>query len=783
MVRPATPQPDRGDADQSNWRALRSPRHWGTGRVLGALLVVLALVYAIALVFLRPPAPGTQFSLDVVTRYAACGSAGGANSPDCRQLGKTIESAKFLDQDARIVGTVVSTGPDPRPQRFWASYPKSDAVTSDLLRSLAGGGTRVTVDPQTTKQLVRFVAQFLLPLVILADLFALLFFWIQGSGAAGSEFLSFGQAGDKRHHDDHKSRITFADVAAADDAVVELAEVRDYLADPTSFAEMGAVPPKGVLLFGPPGCGKTLLGRAVAGEANANFFSMSGSEFVEALVGVGAARVRDLFSQAKANVPAIIFIDEIDAVGRQRGAGLGQGHDEREQTLNELLVQMDGFSPNLGVVVMAATNRPDILDPALLRAGRFDRHVTLDRPDVDDRLEILKIHAAAKRLSDPESDLPHVARQTSGFTGADLANVLNEAALLAVRERARTIDRHILEDAVDRVLAGPKRKGQLISADERRWIAYHEAGHAVVAAALDKTANLQKLSLVARGRGVGHLALLADDTTVVTRSDMEAQVMIAMAGYAAEELEFGQPSTGSEQDLERATTTARDMAGRYGMSAHLGPVRVLSGNREVFLGRDYLEARDVSQPTLERLDDEVRRVLEEQKEAAKSILVSNRKVLDTLAGDLVAHETLYGPALQTTLSAVVPAATPEGTTKPRSPVRRAPSPPRPSAAHLSRPDPPPPTTRAVPPRREGDERGAPAPEVPSEAMSSAPQTEEPRAPEPTSPVGTVPADMAPEDGSVASSPGRPAGYPPGSGVTGEPPRRPSPRWWERRPPS
>jgi len=605
--------------------------------VLACSLLALLLLYASALYFLRPASPGRQISLDALVRDAAAGE---------------VTRAQFLDQDSRVTGVTARTGEAPR--RFWASYPKSDAATNDLLKSLLATDARVTVDGQAGKGLVRFLAQFLLPLVILANLFALLFYLVRGGGTGGAteDFLAFGTVGDKRMSGRSKEQTTFLDVAGAGDALTELSEVRDYLDDPTAFKRMGALPPKGVLIVGPPGCGKTLLARAVAGEANAVFFSISGSEFVESLVGVGAARVRDLFRQARLAAPSIVFIDEIDAVGRQRGAGLGGGHDEREQTLNELLVQMDGFSPTEGVAVLAATNRLDILDPALLRPGRFDRHITVERPDRESRLAILRLHAHGKRLADAERDLPEVARQTPGFTGADLANLLNEAALLAVRERATAMGRNHLEEAVERVVAGPKRRGMLIPPEGRRRIAYHESGHAVVAAAMGKAAGIEKISIIPRGRGIGHLALLDDEALLPTREDMEAQIAIAMAGIAAEELVLGQPSTGSEADLERATNTARDMAGRYGMSARLGRVRLLREHREVFLGRDYLLTREVSQPTLEHLDAEVRRILDEQENVARSIIVAHASVVDALASALISQETMRADAVAKVLARV-----------------------------------------------------------------------------------------------------------------------------------
>jgi len=362
--------------------------------------------------------------------------------------------------------------------------------------------------------------------------------------------------------------------------------------------------------------------------------------------------VRDLFRQARASTPSIVFIDELDAVGRQRGAGLGGGHDEREQTLNELLVQMDGFSPTEGVAVLAATNRADILDPALLRPGRFDRHITIEKPDRLGRLDILRLHAKNRRLTDEDRQLPEIARQTPGFTGADLASVLNEAALLAVREKAQAVSAAHLEEAVERVVGGPRRRAVILSEEDKRRIAVHETGHAIVAAALGQAMALDKLSIIARGRGLGHMALATEDSLLPTSQDMEARIAIAMAGVAAEQLVFGQISTGSEADLERATNAARDMAGRYGMSTRLGRVRVLREEREIFLGRDYLSTRDVSQPTLEHLDGEVRRILDEQESRSRAILLANRDVVGSLASALAAQETLQGERLRTYLGRV-----------------------------------------------------------------------------------------------------------------------------------
>jgi cell division protease FtsH len=654
-----TPVPDvkaAGTPTKEKERRSWTPRPRPAVAILALALVLAVGLYAAALFELRPPSPGTRLSLGQVLRSAQCSTSSSATA--CQGVANRIADARLLDVDHRIVGTVEAkdgTGAQP----FWTAYPRSDAVTSTLVSDLAAGGSTVSVDSQIFKGLVQFVAQFLLPLIILALLFVLLVSVVQGSGTKGSDFLRFGRVGRKRQGV-QETPTTFNDVAAAGEAVVELAEVRDYLSDPSLFEAMGAVPPKGVLLVGPPGCGKTLMARAVAGESQAAFFAMSGSEFVEMLVGVGAARVRDLFGQARAATPSIIFIDEIDAVGRQRGAGFGQGHDEREQTLNELLTQMDGFSSREGVVVLGATNRPDILDPALLRAGRFDRHVTVERPDLAGRLEILRLHARGRRLADPDGDLPGIARATAGFTGADLANLLNESALLAVRERSGSITRIHLQEAADRVLRGPRTKPRVISDEEKRRIAYHEAAHAVIAASRGMAQDIEKVSVVARGGGVGHLAVLVEGQVALTLADMEAKVAVAMAGFAAEQLVFGEPSTGSEQDVERATSVARDIAGRYGMSQRLGPVRILQEDREVFLGRDFLATRDVSQPTLEHLDAEVRRILEEQRTLATEVLVANRSALDDLAAALREHETLQGPELASALGRVSGAATAAG---------------------------------------------------------------------------------------------------------------------------
>jgi cell division protease FtsH len=426
------------------------------------------------------------------------------------------------------------------------------------------------------------------------------------------------------------------------------------LENPARYARLGARAPKGVLLVGPPGTGKTLLARAVAGEAKANFFNLSGSEFVESLVGVGAARVRDLFRQARGQAPAIIFVDELDAVGRQRGAGMGQGHDEREQTLNQMLVEMDGFSAESGVVIMAATNRPDILDNALLRPGRFDRTVVVEVPDVTARTEILALHAGKSPVSN-DVDLARIAQQTPGFTGADLANVINEAALLAVRARKALVEQPELEEAVDRVLAGPERRSHLLSRDELWRIAVHETGHAIVARAINNTAALQKLSVVARGRGRGGATVYSsEEKLLLTHLDLQKNLITSMAGVAAEDYVFGMLSTGGENDLDQATKTAHSMVSVYGMSEAVGPVTVGEKPGEVFIGRDLAHMGNVAAATQELVDSETRRIVHDAEDTAKRVIAMNRDALEELANALLDAETLAGPALDVFLEAVRP---------------------------------------------------------------------------------------------------------------------------------
>jgi cell division protease FtsH len=470
-------------------------------------------------------------------------------------------------------------------------------------------------------------------------LIGFLFFFLMSNAQGGNKVFSFGKSRAKLQDNDVPQN-TFADVAGADEAIAELEEIKDFLASPAKYALLGAKIPKGVLLYGPPGTGKTLLARAVAGEANVPFYSISGSDFVEMFVGVGAARVRDLFAQAKANAPAIVFVDEIDAVGRQRGAGMGGGHDEREQTLNQLLVEMDGFESGGQVILIAATNRPDVLDPALLRPGRFDRQIAVDRPDLKGREEILKVHAKTKPLSD-EVELLNYARRTPGFTGADLANVLNEAALLAAREEKKVISNLQIDEAIDRVMAGPQRKSRIMSDDERRVTAYHEAGHALVAHALPHTDPVHKITIMPRGRALGYTMVLPDDDKYsTTRNQLLDQLAYSLGGRAAEELIFHDPSTGASNDIEKATALARAMVTQYGMTEAIGAIKLGTDASEPFMGRDYGHQRDYSENIAAKVDGEIRNLIENAHQEAFDILVENRATLDAMVLHLLEKETL-----------------------------------------------------------------------------------------------------------------------------------------------
>ncbi|MBE3597156.1 MAG: ATP-dependent zinc metalloprotease FtsH [Hydrogenibacillus sp.] len=476
----------------------------------------------------------------------------------------------------------------------------------------------------------------IIPFVLMLILF---FFLLNQAQGGGNRVMNFGKARVRQFTDD-KRKVTFKDVAGADEEKAELVEIVDFLKDPRKYAALGARIPKGVLLVGPPGTGKTLLARAVAGEAGVPFFSISGSDFVEMFVGVGASRVRDLFETAKKNAPCIVFIDEIDAVGRQRGAGLGGGHDEREQTLNQLLVEMDGFAPNEGIIVMAATNRPDILDPALLRPGRFDRQITVDRPDVKGREEVLKVHARNKPL-DAAVDLKVIARRTPGFTGADLENLLNEAALLAARRNKKTIGMSEIDEAIDRVIAGPAKTSRVISDKEKTLVAYHESGHVVAGYFATNGDDVHKVTIIPRGQAGGYaVSLPKDDSNLPTKSYLLDRILVLLAGRVAEELVFGDVSTGAYSDFQQATNIARRMVMEFGMSEKLGPMQFGRRQGEVFLGRDIGHEQNYSDAIAYEIDLEIQRIIREQYERCRQLLTDKRLKLETIAQALLRVETL-----------------------------------------------------------------------------------------------------------------------------------------------
>ncbi|CAB4757697.1 unannotated protein [freshwater metagenome] len=491
----------------------------------------------------------------------------------------------------------------------------------------------------------------LVSLLPIALIIFLLFFFMGQMQGGGSGIMKFGKSKAKLITKD-MPQTTFADVAGAEEAVEELQEIKEFLSEPAKFQAVGAKIPKGVLLYGPPGTGKTLLARAVAGEAGVPFFSISGSDFVEMFVGVGASRVRDLFEQAKANAPAIIFVDEIDAVGRHRGAGLGGGHDEREQTLNQMLVEMDGFDVTQNVIMIAATNRPDILDPALLRPGRFDRQIAVERPDLNGREAILEVHAKGKPMAE-HVDLRAVARRTPGFTGADLANVLNEAALLTAREGKSFLDDLALDEAIDRVIAGPQKRTRVMDDEEKKITAYHEAGHALVAAALPGNDPVHKITILPRGRALGYTMVLPDQEKYsTTRSEMLNQLAYMLGGRAAEELIFHNPTTGASNDIEKATALARAMVMQFGMTERLGAIRYGKEQGEVFLGRDMGHTRDYSEEVAAAIDEEVRAFIEAAHQEAYEALVTNRDVLDALVLELLEKETLDKAQIETVFASL-----------------------------------------------------------------------------------------------------------------------------------
>jgi cell division protease FtsH len=592
------------------------------------LLILAALAYVVATMSATPKAPDKLS----YSEFAAALSAG------------RVVDVTALASDQVLEGTYYKTAADKAAKK--TSDYTSTFIGEDSLSQLMqkNPDVKFTPDPQKPNPWLSLLAQ-LLPIVLIVGI---MFFFLQQMQGGNSKVMSFGKAKAKRMSRD-QPRITFKDVAGVDEAVEELQEIKEFLANPGKFQALGAKIPKGVLLVGPPGTGKTLLARAVAGEAGVPFFSIAGSDFVEMFVGVGASRVRDLFEQAKAANPCIIFMDEIDAVGRHRGAGLGGGHDEREQTLNQLLVEMDGFDIKDNVIMIAATNRPDILDPALLRPGRFDRQIVVDRPDLRGRLGILKIHAKGKPVAS-EVDLEVLARRTPGFTGADLANLVNEAALLSARHGRTDINMEELEEAIDRVIAGPERKTRLISDDEKRVIAYHESGHALVGHVLPNTDPIHKISIIPRGQALGYTqSLPTEDKFLVRKGEMVDDLAMFLGGRVAEELATGDVTTGASNDLERATKMAKAMVTRYGMSDKLGPMTLGEAQHEVFLGRDFGATPDYSQEIAFEIDKEVRRLIDDAWEQAHKILVERRVQLDLMASVLIERETVDKDQLEALL--------------------------------------------------------------------------------------------------------------------------------------
>ena len=530
--------------------------------------------------------------------------------------------------------------------QIYAQYPlgASDQIFATLQRSPATSGYDVAV---TQDSILGQMLIYLIPL----GLVLVLLFWMMNSQGGGNRVMSFGKSKAKQLNKD-MPKTTFADVAGAQEAVEELFEIKDFLQNPTRYQALGAKIPKGVLLYGPPGTGKTLLARAVAGEASVPFYTISGSDFVEMFVGVGASRVRDLFEQAKQNSPCIVFVDEIDAVGRHRGAGMGGGHDEREQTLNQLLVEMDGFDARGGIILIAATNRPDILDPALLRPGRFDRQIPVTAPDMAGRRQILQVHSQGKPLA-PDADMEGLAKRTVGFSGADLANVVNEAALLTARLGQQQITESSLEESVDRVIGGPARRSRVISEKEKKIAAYHEAGHALAAWAMPDIEPVYKVTILPRGRTGGHaLVVPEDDKELMTRSEMIARLVFAMGGRSAEELVFHEPTTGASSDIDQATKIARAMVTEYGMSAKLGAVKYGQEQGEPFLGRTAGRQSDYSLEVAHEIDEEVRKLIEAAHTEAWEILNTHRDALDALTGELIEHETLQRRDLERVFASV-----------------------------------------------------------------------------------------------------------------------------------
>ena len=594
----------------------------------GLLIVLLIVGYLFATSSLNPFGSGKSADVDTIATNEFVNAVN-----DDR-----VKDVTYKTSDGTVSGDYWRTGANKGDDSALVQY-KSVYVGSDSLAGLMAAHSGVTYKIDTSSDdLWQTVLVSFVPTLLMVGVFV---YFMRRIGEQNGKTMSFGKT-RAITSEQERPKVKFSDVAGIDEAVEELQEVRDFLQEPERYLKMGAKIPRGVLLVGPPGTGKTLLAKAVAGEAGVPFFSISGSDFVEMFVGVGASRVRDLFKQAKEAAPCIVFIDEIDAVGRQRGAGLGGGHDEREQTLNQLLVEMDGFEDNSAVILIAATNRPDILDPALLRPGRFDRRVTVDRPDVRGREQILRVHAANKPFAE-SVDFERLAKITPGFTGADLANLTNEAALLAARRRRAAIGPDEVEEAMERVMAGPERKSRVITPKERETIAYHESGHALVGHVLENSDPIHKISIIARGQALGYtMQVPEEDHFLETREGMLDQIAVLLGGRTAEELFCGDITTGASNDLERATKLARQMVTRYGMSEELGTQVFGEAQHEVFLGRDYAQKNDYSAETAKRIDDEIERIMREAHGRAREVLDARRDQMATMARVLLERETVEG---------------------------------------------------------------------------------------------------------------------------------------------
>jgi cell division protease FtsH len=587
-----------------------------TVRTVLIYVIVIAVAVMAINAFVSSATAPESVTLDELRTYLAAGR---------------VESVTIKQESNVVEGDL--TNDSGQVTRFQTTY--TEGVEQDVTMWAIDAGIPVKVDSETPGILQWFLGT-ILPYVLIFGVFIFILMQMQGGG---NRVMAFGRSKAKQVTRD-QPKVSFKDVAGLEEAVEELQEIKEFLSHPQKFRAMGAKIPKGVLLYGPPGTGKTLLARAVAGEAGVPFFSISGSDFVEMFVGVGASRVRDLFEQAKAQAPAIVFIDEIDAVGRHRGAGLGGGHDEREQTLNQLLVEMDGFDPKTGVILIAATNRPDILDPALLRPGRFDRQVFVSMPDIKGRLAILKVHAKGKPLAEGVN-LETLARSTPGFTGADLANTINEAAILAARRGKDVVGQGELDEAVDRVIAGPERRSRVMTEEDRRLTAYHEGGHALVGHAMPQADPVHKVTIIPRGHAGGYTrSLPLTDKVYQKRSELVDELAVALGGRTAEEIIYGDPSTGAHSDIQYATNLARRMVMEYGMSDRLGPMKYGQPEGEVFLGRDYVRHQDYSDEVASMIDEEVRKLITRAHDEARTVLTTHREALERICAALMERETL-----------------------------------------------------------------------------------------------------------------------------------------------